>query len=203
MAETKKIVWFDTEQGMYDCWNTAKRIERLSGKTEQIKFYSLRAYEPIERCQIIEYALKKFGNETGLCVIDGIADLALAINDELEATRIASMLLKITKEYNMHCAIVIHQNKNDNFATGHLGSSVIKKAETIISVNKKTGTAETEVRCEGSRGEGFEPFSFNIDENGLPTLCNNNISQNITIKNFYEKEEDENFDYSVKKEIPF
>ena len=141
-----------------------------------------------------------FRSETGLCVIDGIADLALAINDELEATRISSMLLKITKEYNMHCTIVIHQNKNDNFATGHLGSAVIKKSETVISVNKKMGTTDTEVKCEGSRGEGFEPFSFNINENGLPVLCDN---QDIPLKNFYEKEEDENFEYSEEKEIPF
>jgi len=201
MSETKKIIWFDTEQGMYDCWNTANRIEKLSGKTNRIKVYSLREYEPIERCQIIEYALKKFGNETGLCVIDGIADLALAINDELEATRIASMLLKITKQYNLHCTVVIHQNKNDNYATGHLGSSVIKKSETIISVNRKKGTTDTEVKCEGSRGEAFEPFDFNINENGLPVLCN---EQNIPLKNFYEKEEEnENFECSSNEEIPF
>lgn len=60
-------------------------------------------------------------------MIDGIADLAMAINDEIEASRVVSLLMKWTKLYNIHITLVIHQNKNDEYATGHLGSAILKR----------------------------------------------------------------------------
>jgi hypothetical protein len=60
----------------------------------------------------------------GFVVIDGIADLANAINDEIEASRVVSLLMRWTKIYNCHIHVIIHENKADNNATGHLGSSI-------------------------------------------------------------------------------
>lgn len=187
-ADKNLIVWFDTEQGKYDSQVIMKRIIKMSGNKNNLKFYNLRPYTPIERCQIIDYAFKKFGKEIGLCVIDGIADLATAINDELEATRVSSLLLHYTAIYNFHLSIVIHQNKNDNFATGHLGSSLMKKAEVIISTNKITGSWDTEVRCDMIRGvEAFEPFVFGINDEGLPEI--QNLTKKAIKSNFYEPKE--------------
>jgi hypothetical protein len=133
--------------------------------------FNLRPFNPIERCQIIEYAFKVYGDKTGFCVIDGIADLANGINDEEEATRVASMMLRLTKVNNCHIATVIHQNKNDNFATGHLGSSIMKKAEIIISVTKNPqDSSYSEVKCDMSRSAGFEDFSFRINDEGFPEI---------------------------------
>jgi len=162
------VVWFDTEQGEYDSYNVIKRIERLSGTQGLIKAYNLRPYSPTERCQIIEYAFKTFGDKMAFCVIDGIADLSNAINDELEASRVSTMILRLTKEHNCHLSIVIHQNKNDNFATGHLGSSLMKKAEIIISTNKVNHCPDAEIRCDMSRGVDFDPFYMSIDADGFP-----------------------------------
>jgi hypothetical protein len=178
--EKNLIVWFDTEQGTYDSYNTIKRIEKMSGTKGKIKAFNLRPFSPLERCQIIEYAFKMFGNKIGLCIIDGIADLSTAINDELEATRISTMMLRLTKEYNCHISIVIHQNKNDNFATGHLGSSLMKKAEILISTNKIQGSDSTEVRCDYSRGQDFESFNMKIDFDGIPYV---DESENKEISN--------------------
>ena len=49
-------------------------------------------------------------------IIDGIADLVSALNDELEATRVTSMLLKYTALYNSHISVVIHENKANDYA---------------------------------------------------------------------------------------
>lgn len=166
-----KMLYFDTEQGTYDCYNTISRIERLSGKNPNILAYSLREYAPSERCQIIEQAFAMWGDEVGFCAVDGIADLAYAINDEEEATRVSSMLLRLTKVYNTHICTIIHQNKNDNFATGHLGSSIMKKAELLISVTKgKSNKNISQVDCDLSRGADFQPFEIMIDQDGLPVI---------------------------------
>jgi hypothetical protein len=170
LPENKNLIlYFDTEQGEYDSYNVIRRIEKMAGHKDNMLSFNLRPYSPIERCQIIEYAFAKFGSRVGFCVIDGVADLANGINDEDEATRVTTFLLKHSKESNCHISTVIHQNKNDNYATGHLGSAVMKKAEILISVTKiKDDRSRSEVACEMSRGEDFEPFEMLINDEGVP-----------------------------------
>ena len=162
-----EIMYFDTEQSEYDSYNVIRRIEKMAGGGLRLRGYNLRPFTPIERCQIIEYAFKLYGNKTGYCVIDGIADLANGINDEDEATRVSSMMLRLSKIHNCHISTILHQNKNDNFATGHLGSSIMKKAEIIISVSKKDESI-SEINCDMSRGIGFNQFNMTVNSDGIP-----------------------------------
>lgn len=175
--DRNKILYFDTEQGSYDSYNCVKRIERMSGNIENLKAFSLRAYSPELRCQIIEKLFETEGKEISYCVIDGIADLAFGINDEAEATRLSTMLLRLTKTYNCHITTVIHQNKQDNFATGHLGSAMMKKAEVVLSVQKNNKDRyHTDISSDYSRGPGFEPFVMAINDNGLPYIDEHGVA---------------------------
>jgi hypothetical protein len=163
------VLYFDTEQGEYDSWNVMRRISRMAGTTERFKPYNLRRHTPQERCDIIEFALMMQGDEAGLVIIDGIADLATGINDEEEASRVSTLLLRWTKDYNCHIATVIHQNKGDNFATGHLGSMIMKKCEVIISVTKDN--YDSIVECQMIRGtQDFKPFRLSINGEGMPEI---------------------------------
>jgi KaiC/GvpD/RAD55 family RecA-like ATPase len=174
------VLLFDTEQSNYDAYITAKRIYDLLGYSDdRFGAFDLREYTPIERCKIIERTLEKMHNDISFVVIDGIADLAMAINDEIEASRVVSLLMKWTKKYNIHIVNIIHQNKNDEYATGHLGSAILKKSECIISVKKDmSDTSQSEVKCDLIRGAGdFDDFAFQIDEHGLPHVIDNYTSQ--------------------------
>lgn len=167
------VILFDTEQSNYDAYVTAKRIPDLLGyQDEGFGAFDLREFSALERCRIIERAIEKVHNYVSLIVIDGIADLAMAINDEIEASRVVSLLMKWTKMYNVHIVNVIHQNKNDEYATGHLGSAILKKAECIISVRKDIqDSSRSEVHCDLIRGAGdFDNFNFSIDSRGLPVV---------------------------------
>ena len=58
-----------------------------------------------------------------------------------------------------------------DFATGWLGTMLMKKAETIIKVtsdiaDKKISIVEPDM----TRGEEFEPFRFYINQLGLPEI---------------------------------
>lgn len=167
------VVLFDTEQSPYDAYVTARRVWDLArGEYRNFGAFDLREYSPLQRCDIIERYLSKAGDQTSFVVIDGIADLARAINDEEEASRVVSLLMKWTKTYNVHICTVIHQNKDNNYATGHLGSAILKKAECIISVTKDdTDTQRSEVVCDNIRGTSeFDKFYFHINDNGLPEV---------------------------------
>lgn len=166
------VVLFDTEQSPYDAYVTAHRVWDLTGKNLHFGAFNLREYNPLERCSIIERYLSRAADHTSLVVIDGIADLAKAINDEDEASRVVSLLMKWSAVYNIHIVTVIHENKNDSYATGHLGSAILKKAECIISVVKDTeDNLRSEVSCDLIRGTAeFDKFSISIDDNGLPKI---------------------------------
>lgn len=166
------VLYFDTEQSKYHVQKVVKRVCELSGIQEPLNFhaYGLRPYRPAERLQLIEYAI--YNTEgVGLVVIDGIRDLVTSINDEEQATNITSLLLKWTEQFNIHIIVVIHQNKGNTDARGHLGTEVINKAESVLSVTKDTTNPDISiVEAEYCRDKDFKPFAFGIDKTGLPYL---------------------------------
>jgi len=84
---------------------------------------------------------------------------------------IASKLLKWTEEQGIHIIAVLHQNKSDNNARGHLGTELINKAETVLSVTKADGNNEISiVQAEQCRNREPEPFAFEIVD-GMPVLA--------------------------------
>lgn len=186
IPENKRfVVLFDTEQSRYDAYVTASRIPKMAGyNPENFGCFNLREFTPLERCKIIEFALNRFRDSLGFVVIDGIADLATAINDEEEASRIVSLLMKWTVLYNCHIHVIIHENKGDNYATGHLGSAILKKAEVIISVKKDPDDySRSTVSCNLIRGTvDFNDFDFVIDHEGIPRV----ETKSISIDNYYE-----------------
>lgn len=190
LPENKQgVILFDTEQSNYDAYITGKRVGKIAGYNyDNFGAFGLREYTPQERCEIIEYALEIYNGGVGYIVIDGITDLATAINDEMEATRVVSLLLKWTKVYNCHISVVIHENKNDSYATGHIGSAILKKAEAIIGVEKDTEDKyKSKIICDMIRGVAdFEDFVLEIDDKGIPE-----IKELQTISNEYPVREQE------------
>jgi KaiC/GvpD/RAD55 family RecA-like ATPase len=183
------VVMFDTEQSNYDAYISAKRVCDMSGRyKDHFGSFDLREFNPMERCNIIDRFIEKRSFGISFIVIDGISDLAMAINDETEASRVVSLLMKWTKVYNIHICVIIHQNKNDNFATGHLGSSIMKKAECIISVTKDTSdNLRSEISCDYIRGAmEFDKFSIVIDDNGIPKVDPAFIANNSDEPSFYK-----------------
>jgi len=172
--EQSTILYFDTEQGKYHVKLALNRVCNQLNKIElpNLKVYGLRSLTPSERLTQIEYAINNTPN-LGFVVIDGIKDLVTSINDEGEATMIASKLLKWTEEKNIHIVTVLHQNKGDNNARGHIGTELINKAETVLSVTKNDQDKNISiVEAQQCRNREPEPFAFEIDENGLPFIVN-------------------------------
>lgn len=163
-----KVLLFDTEQSEYHAHRTVRRTCRQidGGGQSNLLAYGLRPLEPRQRWDAIEFAIR---DTPGLkmVVIDGIVDLlTCGINDEPEAIKLTSALLRWTAEYNIHIIAIIHQNKADFNARGHIGSSLVNKAETVLSVTKKNDVFE--VKAEYCRDRDFPPLTFAIGEDGLP-----------------------------------
>lgn len=188
----RKVLYFDTEQGKYHGQVALKRICRLINisNPKDLKMYCLRSLNPKQRARLIEHALFK-NDDVAFVVIDGIKDLITSINSEEEATGIASKLLKWTEELNIHILCVLHQNKGDYNARGHIGSELVHKAETVLSVTKAENDKNISiVQPEMCRNEEPEPFAFEVID-GLP----------IQVENFEQRTSKKKKKYDVQ-DIP-
>ena len=149
--ESKRtILYFDTEQSPYHCQLVMQRILRLAGlpidrEPEYLRFSHLRAIaDPNERREIIRYAIYNTPN-VGLVVIDGIRDLMLDINNSTEATKLVGDLMQWTSEQKIHIQTVLHLNKGDDNARGHIGTELNNKAETVLQITKDNTLPERSI----------------------------------------------------------
>lgn len=202
--EQSTVLYFDTEQGKYHVQLALKRIcEQINiSEPTNLQVFGLRSLNPSERLKIIEYAIYNTPN-LGFVIIDGIKDLINSINDEAEATMMSSKLLKWTEEKNIHIITVLHQNKSDNNARGHIGTELINKAETVLSVTKNEQDKDISVvEAQQCRNREPEPFAFEINENGLPSLVENFEARTETNKNKFDVTDLEDFKkYQLLTEI--
>lgn len=171
----KRITWFDTEQSRYHIFKAFKRALTLANisRLYNIEVYDLRPYSPQERLEMIEYVLRDENpkRDIAFVVIDGIRDLVTDINDPTQATNTVTWLMKLTADIGLHICTVLHQNKGDNNARGHLGTEIINKAESVLSVQKDTSNGDISiVKAEQCRDKEFYPFAFSINDAGLPYL---------------------------------
>jgi len=174
-ADKPRVLYFDTEQGKYRVWKAIKRVCRMAGveNPPQIEYFDLRNFNTHERVEFIRLTLNDRNpqKDIGLVIIDGCRDLIHDINDPKDATQIATLLMQWTANNGLHIITVLHQNKGDNNARGHVGTELINKAETVISVEvDKDDTSVSIVKPEQTRAEGFNGFAFNINADGLPQL---------------------------------
>lgn len=164
-----KSVLFDTEQGRYHVNLFAKRSMRIAGGCDNFTIFALRPFDTEQRITLIEKIL--YSDNWQFAIIDGVRDLVTDINNPDQATRVSNLLLKWTAERNLHIMCIIHQNKADKNARGHIGSEVVNKSETVISISKSDCDDDlTTVKPEFMRGLHFEPFDIKIKD-GIPVYA--------------------------------
>lgn len=170
-TDTGTVLYFDTEQSRPHVMKVIGRIHRIAGFNDQInherlRVLCLRELRPEDRIKAIRQGMELV--KPTLCVIDGVADLMADTNSNTEAVSIATMLLQLTSQYDCHILTVIHTNPGGDKARGHIGSEIIRKAETVMHVAKDEQTSKvTAAYC---RDMEFQDFAFVINDRGFPEL---------------------------------
>ena len=171
------LIHIDTEQGQWHACKVFKRPLDMDNNINQNKYhtFALRSVGFKERLEFIEYYLNEKIKTPSLLIIDGIADLIADVNNIEQSNKLVSNLMRISAQKNCHIINVIHQNYgSQKLGTGHLGSALEKKAETVISLEANTVNKDwVTVKCGRSRGYCFETFSFEVNSMGLPQIVNN------------------------------
>ena len=160
--DKRKILYVDTEQSPYHCLKVMERILRMAGlptdrDSEHLEFLALRKYTPKERIAAVEQAI---------------------YNSPGESTRIISKLMQWTDDRQIHIHTILHQNKGDENARGHIGTELNNKAETVLLVEKDKNDSDiSRVSAMHIRAMDFEPFAFRINDRALPELVENYAPQ--------------------------
>lgn len=164
-SKDKFVVSFDTEQSEYHVQRVQRRVLELVGANYDLyKTFSLRAYSPKERFDFIDWVIfeSDFKDNIGLMSIDGYVDLVTDFNSLEQSTGLTEKLLQWTAKGKMHCTGILHKNFGTSKPVGHVGSSVLKKAETVVFVEAQE--KQTLVKCEYSRNQSFSDILFEVDE---------------------------------------
>jgi len=164
-SKDKFVVSFDTEQSEYHVQRVQRRVLELVGANYDLyKTFSLRAYSPKERFDFIDWVIfeSDFKDNIGLMSIDGYVDLVTDFNSLEQSTGLTEKLLQWTAKGKMHCTGILHKNFGTSKPVGHVGSSVLKKAETVVFVEAQEN--QTLVKCEYSRNQSFSDILFEVDE---------------------------------------
>ena len=168
------VLWIDTEQGEMHVRKVVDRISEMTGaklgglvSEPRLTTLALRELSPHERKQRMYDAMMLMHYD--LVVIDGIADLQRNTNDLEESDALVTELMALSTLAETHILCVLHTNPGSDKARGHLGSSLQRKAETVLFVHRVGETSVVEPQF--CRNEPFERFAFAINEEGIPEVC--------------------------------
>lgn len=174
-SKDKFIISLDTEQSKFHTQRVQRRVlEMVGARYDYYKTFSLRQYSPKERFEFVDWLIyeSEFKNQIGLMSIDGYVDLVTDFNSLEQATGLTEKLLEWTAKGKFHCTGILHKNFGTSKPVGHVGSSVLKKAETVVFIESENGI--TSAKCEYSRNIPFETIYFDVNkQNWLPYEINN------------------------------
>lgn len=167
-----KVIFFDCEQGLHYAARTMKLILKLSGVAicDRLIYSDLREYEPQERLKIIKAGIENT-EEVSLVIIDGLVDMMVDWMDAAEGHFVVNTLLRLTSLYNLHIAVILHQNRGDKNPRAHVGQIASQKCELEIQTEIDPHCkAQSIVSCVNSRGLPFDPFRIRWDRGSLPDI---------------------------------
>lgn len=169
------LVHIDTEQGKWHSQRTMQRPYLMDSNINPDVYntFALRTIPYNTRMDFLEYYISKL-KEPSLVCLDGVADMVADVNDLTSCNACTQKLMELSQRYNCHIICVIHNNFGTSKMTGHLGSALEKKSETIIELEANTVNKEwVTVKCKQSRNYAFETFSFEVNDYGLPCVVDN------------------------------
>lgn len=175
-ASGKFVIDIDTEQSEFHSQRVFRRVSEIVGINPSIyKPFALRKMSPDERFAFVDWLFNhsQYVGKIGLVCIDGIADLINDANSLEQSNKIAQKLLEWSAKEKCHIITILHRNFQSKKPTGHIGSAVLKKAETVVFVENEDEF--TTVTAEYTRNQPFETFSYTINEDWLPIVTNNSL----------------------------
>lgn len=162
--ENLAVLWIDTEQDKNTLRQKARAVLSMAGLNvmpERVKIVTLRGYGgPADALAATLQAIEE--NAADFVFLDGVVDLCQSFNDEEKSRDVVRQLESHAEQRGAAILGLIHTNKYNDEARGHLGAIMQQKSAEIYQVNKDTNTAK--VTQPFSRFAPVPAFSFTFSE---------------------------------------
>jgi len=166
LPERSKVCYIDTESSEYDFYahmNRIKKIAKLNYIPSNFNAFCLRKDDPPSIKIMIDAYLEN-NKDCSVIIIDGLLDLCMNYNDEVECRKVVNWLKHITTVYNLLVIGILHTGKRDGQTLGHLGSNTDRWAQSTLEVKKDLeGFFELTPRFLRS-SKNFDPIKIKYDE---------------------------------------
>ena len=175
------VLFFDTEQGEGYAARTMRLVLKLAGVelSEKLIYCDLRGFTPGERREIVKAGIENTPDVV-MVVIDGLIDLMTDFMDPQEGQFTVTDCANLSSLFNVHIAVVLHQNKADKNSRAHVGTIASQKCEIEITAEvDPNDRAQSIVSCMNSRGLPFEPFAIRWDKGSLPCISQERYSEKL------------------------
>lgn len=167
----KQAIFIDTEQPEYFFYKNQSQSHYLAGTKNNVQSYEAygwRDFSVENRVKAVDLLIER-NKDIGLIVLDGALDLCKNFNSEEESQKTVQQMMTWTKQSGAMIITVIHKNRHNGFAMGHLGSMLEKKVDFGIQMTNEEG-GFTEVKQILGRSRPFKEFKFTQDTDGYPIL---------------------------------
>lgn len=164
-----RILLADTEQSPYHLKRQCERIFRLAGRVngdyDDMTVLNLRPYAPAQRYAYIVEAIGELRPD--IVFIDGATDLITDTNDLQQSEALVSNLLTVSSQFNAGIVTVVHTNPGaTEKIRGHIGSTLERKCETSILMERDGMSDRIRVKSKEARNRPFEPFWVTLTDRG-------------------------------------
>ncbi|MFN9302387.1 MAG: AAA family ATPase [Candidatus Kapaibacterium sp.] len=162
-VDRRRIAYFDTEASQFDHHRTMLKVRRqanFASHPERLDSFILRQDDhTVIKKYIVTYL--QTVPECSLLIIDGLLDLVLNYNDEVECKQLIQFLKRITAEHNILVVCILHLGKKDKETLGHLGSATDRYAQATVTIEKDRKNKTYNMLPRFLRSdEDFEPIAI-------------------------------------------
>lgn len=158
-----RVLWVDTEQDkqtLRERVRAALSMANMDDLGESVSIVTLKGENIEDRLTITIDAIKE--QHPDFVFIDGAVDLCEDFNDNKSSRNVVEALLKATEQHNVAILCVVHTNKGDNEARGHLGTILQQKCSEVYEVAKDGDTAT--VKQDKSRFKDIPDIHFKFGD---------------------------------------
>lgn len=171
ISHLSKVLWFDTEQSIYNAAQVREIVSKLAGLSpeeckKRFNTYSCRGMGILDMVEVI--VVQTCARNPDLVVIDGVADLVENFNDVEQSSKIIRNLLMLTAKLNCAIVTMLHTNKENDNPKGHLGSLLKQKASDVLYANMEKGGIFSIKEGISRNGEFKGKICYTIDNNAVP-----------------------------------
>jgi len=169
-VKSNKALYVDCERGdihVHASWRRMISRTKDNADIDKVVFIGIRLFENFEERKLVIADILQRHPDIDFILIDGAGDMVGDTNDLQQAQAFKHWCRQLTSKHKLALFTTLHPNPTDHKPRGHLGSEMLREAQSIIHIEKKGNIRKvsTDFAHGKNRDGGEVEFYFKYGEN--------------------------------------